>query len=79
MGLLNDVTIKDSYRLPRIDDSLDALAGSTRFRMLDLASGYWQVEVDENDQPKTTFTTGSGLYQFTVMLFGLCNAPAPPP
>ena len=74
--LVNAATIKDSYPLPRMDDSIDALSGSSWFSTLDLASGYWQVEVEERDRPKTAFTTGSGLYQFTVMPFGLCNAPA---
>ena len=73
---LNSVMVKDSYPLPCIDDSIDALSGSCWFSTLDLASGYWQVEVAEKDRPKTAFTTGSGLYQFTVMPFGLCNAPA---
>ena len=73
---LNSATVKDSYPLPRIDDSIDALSGSCWFSTLDLASGYWQVGVEERDRPKTAFSTGSGLYQFTVMPFGLCNAPA---
>lgn len=73
---LNSATVKDSYPLPRIDDSINALSGSCWFSTLDLASGYWQVEVEEKDRPKTAFTTRSGLYQFTVMPFGLCNAPA---
>ena len=68
--------MKDSYPLPRIDDSIDALSGSSWFSTLDLASGYWQVAIEERDWPKTAFTAGSGLYQFTVMPFGLCNAPA---
>ena len=68
--------MKDSYPLPHIDDSIDALSGSCWFSTLDLASDYWQVEVEERDRPKTAFTTGSGLYQFTVMPFGLCNAPS---
>ena len=72
----NSATVKDSYPLPRIDDSIDALSGSCWFSTLDLASGYWQVEVEEEDRPKTAFTTGSDLYQFTVMPFGFCNAPA---
>ena len=70
------VTIKDSYPLPHIDNTLDALIGSQWFSTLDLSSGYWQVEVSEDDKPKTTFTMGTGgLYQFKVMPFGLCNAP----
>lgn len=74
---LNEVTIKDSYPLPRIDDSLDALRGEpgTRwFSTMDLASGYWQVGMDPADAPKTAFTTSDGLYQFRIMLLGLCNA-----
>ena len=73
---LKAANVKDSYPLPHIGDSLDTLSGSCWFSTLDLASGYWQVEVREEDRPKTAFTTGSGLYQFTVMPFGLCNAPA---
>ena len=73
---LNDVTVKDSYPLPRTDDCLDSLAGSMWFSTLDLSSGYWQVEMDGEDKEKTAFTTGSGLYQFTLMPFGLCNDPA---
>ncbi|KAJ8033855.1 hypothetical protein HOLleu_24223 [Holothuria leucospilota] len=73
---LNDVTIKDSYPIPRIDDSLDTLCGSSWFSTLDLASGYWQVEMDEPDKEKTAFVTQSGLYQFCVLPFGLSSAPA---
>ena len=73
---VNDLLIKDSYPLPRIDDSLDALSGAKWFSTLDLASGYWQVPMDPKDIDKTAFTTPYGLFHFKVMPFGLANAPA---
>ena len=62
--------------MPRIDDTLDTLSGSKWFSTLDLASGYWQVEMSDKDKQKTAFITNQGLYEFRVMPFGLCNAPA---
>ena len=72
---LNDVT-KDCFPLPRIDDNLDTLAGAQWFSTLDMKSGYWQVALHPEDKEKTAFSTGQGLWQFTVMPFELCNAPA---
>ncbi|KAK7882528.1 hypothetical protein WMY93_028702 [Mugilogobius chulae] len=73
---LNSVTRKDSYPLPRIDESLDLVSGSSWFSSLDLRSGYWQVPLSPDARPKTAFCTGRGLWQFRVLPFGLCNAPA---
>ena len=73
---LNSVTTKDSYPIPRIDDSLDLLGEAQWFSTLDLASGYWQFEMHPEDKPKTAFCTQGGLFQFNVMPFGLASAPA---
>ena len=74
---LNDVTIKDSYPIPRIDTTLDALSGSKWFSTIDLKSGYWQVKMKPGDKPKTAFSIPGGRHwQFTKMPFGLCNAGA---
>ena len=73
---LNDATLKDAYPLPRIDDTLDMLSGKQWFSTLDLVSGYWQVSLSREAHVKTAFATHSGLFQFKVMPFGFCNAPA---
>ena len=73
---VNAVTRKDVYPLPRIDETLDTLGGASYFTTLDLASGYWQVPLKEEDKHKTAFSTHTGLWEFTVMPFGLCGAPA---
>ena len=69
---LNSRTIKDAYSLPRIEETIDSLAGSKYFSKLDLRSGYWQVEIREEDKHKTAFTVGSlGFYECNRMAFGL--------
>lgn len=73
---LNSVTHKDAFPLPRIEETLTSMTRAEWFSTLDLASGYWQVEVDPQDREKTAFTTPVGLYEFQRMPFGLCNAPA---
>ena len=72
---LNAVTIRDSHPIPRQDDSIDALSSSSYFSVIDLSAGYWQVQLDPQIKEKTAFTTGTGLYHFNVMPFGLINAP----
>ena len=73
---LNAMTVKDAYPLPRIDDSLRLLGNQQWFSMMDLASGYWQVVMSPEAKRKATFVTNEGIFQFRVMPFGLCNAPA---
>ncbi|MCG8078888.1 MAG: DDE-type integrase/transposase/recombinase, partial [Candidatus Thiodiazotropha taylori] len=74
---LNSRTIRDAYTLPRIDDTIDTLMGAKFFSKLDLRSGYWQVEMEEDDKKKTSFSEGSlGVFECNRMAFGLTNAPA---
>ena len=72
---LNEVTIKNKYLLPRIDDLFDQLRGACVFTKIDLHSGYHQLKIRATDIPKTTFTMRYGLYEYTVISFGLTNAP----
>ena len=74
--LLNKITIKDKFPLPRIDDTIDALYGARYFTTLDLLSGYWQIEINEADKHKTAFICELGLFEFNRMPFGLTNAPS---
>jgi hypothetical protein len=73
---LNEVTIKNKYHLSRIDDLFDQLKGVCVFSKIDLRSGYHQLKIRATDIPKTTFITRYGLYEYTVISFGLTNAPA---
>lgn len=72
---LNEHTVKNAYPLPLISNLIDKLKGATVFSKLDLCSGYNNVRIKEGDKWKAAFTCKRGLFEPTVMFFGLCNSP----
>jgi hypothetical protein len=73
---LNDVTVKNKYLLPHIEDLFDQMRGARVFSKIDLRSGYHQMKIRPLDTPKTDFSIRYGLFEFTVVPFELTNAPA---
>jgi hypothetical protein len=73
---LNEVTMKNKYPLPRIEDLFDQMKGASVFSKIDLRSEYHQLKIRESDIPKSTVRTWYGVYEYTMMSFGLTNAPA---
>jgi hypothetical protein len=72
---LNEVTIKNKYLLPRIEDLFNQMMGASVFSKIDLRPGYHQLRIRESNIAKTMFRTRYGLYEYTIMSFGLTNAP----
>ena len=73
---LNALTIRDAYALPNLEETFSALAGSKWFSVMDLKSGYYQIEMEERDKPKTAFVCPLGFYEFNRMPQGITNAPS---
>ena len=73
---LNDVTVKDAFPLPRIDESLSRIANAKIFTSIDLAWAFWQIPLKKRDRRKTAFACELGLFEWRRMPFGLCNASA---
>ena len=72
---LNQITLKDSYPLPNMEDTIKQLDGSSYFSKMDMKSGYFQLPIDEHDKPKTAFITSRGLWEFNVLPQGLKKLP----
>ena len=73
---MNNLTVKDAYPLPNIEECIDVVGDTSFLSTLDMSSGYYQIEIAEEDKDKTAFITRYGLYLYSRMPFGLCNAPA---